>query len=204
MIYTKVCGITNVSDAVKAVEAGADALGFNFFSESPRYIELDQARRIINEVPDTIWKVGVFADANPEYVREHAQSLNLDFLQFHGDETPYYCEQFAAPYWKAFRLKDEKTLALMKKYQASAYLVDAYQKGILGGTGLLANWDLALEAKQYGKLVLAGGLRPENVQEAIAIVQPWAVDVCSGVESSPGVKDPDKMFEFVCKVRESP
>lgn len=201
MTLVKICGITNLDDAMVAVDAGADAIGFNFFPGSPRYIQPDKARAIRIELPDVIMKVGVFADAQAEQVREIGQWVELDFLQFHGDETPYYCEQFATPYWKAFRLHEKRTLELMKKYRPSAYLVDAYHEKLLGGTGQLADWKLAVKAKAFGKIVLAGGLNPDNVAEAILAVDPWAVDTCSAIERRPGFKDHDVMSKFVEKVK---
>ncbi len=202
MALVKICGITNEEDALAAIEAGADALGFNFYSKSPRYIDIETAREISLAMPESILKVGVFVDAPEEQVRVHSQVAALDYLQFHGDETPYYCEQFATPYWKAFRLRDEKTLALMEKFEPYAYLVDAYQEGMLGGTGTVADWDLAVKAGQLGRLVLAGGLSPDNVEMALATVRPWCIDVCSGIETRPGIKDPVAMIEFIKRVKE--
>lgn len=201
MTLIKVCGLTNLADALTAVEAGADFLGFNFYEKSPRSIQAQDAWEICQELPAAIQKVGIFVDAAEIFVQEVSQLIGLDYLQFHGDETPYYCEQFATPYWKAFRLKDEKSLELMEKYQPDAYLVDAYQPGAWGGTGKVANWDLAVEAKKLGRLVLAGGLNPDNVAEAIAAVEPWCVDVASGVESAPGKKSPEAIEQFIKNAR---
>lgn len=195
--FVKICGITNLDDALAAVESGVDALGFNFVPESPRFIEPQEATEIALEIPEVVQKVGVLADAAEEVVHSICQLVPLDFLQFHGDETPYYCEQFPIPYWKAFRLKDEKTLALMGKYSPAAFLVDAYQEGVLGGTGEVADWDLAKRAKDVGRVILAGGLNADNVERAIDTVKPWGVDVCSGVEVEPGKKDPALIDEFV-------
>lgn len=200
MTLIKICGITNIDDALNAVEAGADILGFNFYSESPRYINPDLAREIDLELPSSIIRVGVFVDAPEEFVRLVSHCVSFDYLQFHGDETPYYCEQFATPYWKAFRLKDKSTLELMKKFHPYAYLVDAYEKGVYGGTGQLAKWDLAVKASKLGRIVLAGGINPDNVEEAITTVHPWCIDVCSGVEYQPGIKNRDAMVELVEKV----
>ena len=202
MTLVKICGITNIEDALGAVQSGADAIGFNFYPKSPRFIEPEQAALILEELPDSLMKVGVFVDLSAEAVREVCQIVGLDYLQFHGDETPYFCEQFATPYWKAFRLRDEKTLALMEKYQPYAYLVDAYQPGVLGGTGQLADWDLAREAGRLGRLALAGGINPENVTEALAAVEPWCIDVCSGVELEPGKKDHRAMEELIEAVKQ--
>jgi len=200
MTLIKICGITNIEDALAAIDAGADALGFNFYSESPRYIDPETAEVLVQELPEMIIKVGVFVDAAEDFVRPVAQLVELNYLQFHGDETPYYCEQFATPYWKAFRLRDEKTLGLMEKFEPYAYLIDAYEEGVLGGTGQRADWDLASRACQLGRIVLAGGLNPENVEQAIDTVHPWGIDVCSGVEIEPGVKDHKAMAELIERV----
>jgi len=201
MVKVKICGITSVDDALAAVEFGADALGFNFYQESPRYIDPRQAAEISLELPPNVWKVGVFADAPGEVVKEVHQMVGLDFLQFHGNETPYYCEQFSMPYWKAFRIKDSHTIELMAKYRPYAYLIDAYREGMLGGTGVTVDWSLAMKAKKYGKIILAGGLSPENVVAAVESVQPWAVDACSSIELRPGIKDHERMSELIKRVK---
>ena len=201
MTLVKICGITNLEDALDAVEFGADALGFNFYKKSPRAITPEKVKQILDEIPPTIWRVGVFVNESEDLVRDLSQTLGLDYLQFHGDETPYYCEQFALPYWKAFRLKDEKTLELMKKYHCDYYLTDAAVEGVYGGTGMTGNWDLAREAKKVGKIFLAGGLTPENVKNAIETVHPDGVDVASGVEKSPGKKDRAKLEKFIERVK---
>ncbi|QQR80872.1 MAG: phosphoribosylanthranilate isomerase [Deltaproteobacteria bacterium] len=192
-MLVKICGITNKEDAWTAIEAGADALGFNFYPKSPRYLDPEEAIKLIEDIPPNVLKVGVFVNEKESLVRDLCQYLSLDYLQFHGDETPYYCEQFATPYWKAFRLKDEKTFDLMKKYHPEYFLIDAYVEKAFGGTGVVTNWDLAREAKNYGKVILAGGLAPENIEAAIRAVRPEGVDVASGVESSPGKKDAQKL-----------
>jgi phosphoribosylanthranilate isomerase len=202
MTLIKVCGITKLEDAFAAVEAGVDALGFNFYPESPRLIDPEVARDISVELPGSVIKVGVFVDAAEEIVSEISQYLGLDYLQFHGHETPYYCEQFATPYWKAFRLKDERTLALMEKFDPYAYLIDAYQEGVLGGTGQVADWELASKASHLGRIVLAGGIDPDNVKKALAAVRPWCIDACSGIESEPGIKDHAAITELVKRVQE--
>lgn len=203
MTLVKICGITNLEDALAAVEFGADALGFNFYHESPRYISPEAAQKILEEIPPSIWKVGVFVNEPAESVIDLSQDLELDYLQFHGEETPYYCEQFAKPYWKAFRFKNEHGFDLMKKYHCDYYLVDAYSEKGYGGTGEVADWSLAREAKKIGKIFLAGGLTPENVKEAIRNVQPDGVDVTSGVESEPGKKDPAKLERFITAAKET-
>ncbi len=197
MVLVKICGITNLEDALDAVECGADALGFNFYRKSPRYIEPEKARVILDEIPPSVLRVGVFVNEAEEVVSDLSQTLTLDYLQFHGDETPYYCEQFATPCWKAFRLQDDKSLELLRKYRCDYYLVDAYVENAYGGTGVTGHWDLAREAKKAGKVILAGGLTPENVALAVKSVGPAGVDVASGVESRPGKKDRDKIEAFV-------
>ncbi len=196
-MLVKICGITNLEDALAAVEFGADALGFNFFPESPRYIAPEAAKEILAEIPPVVWKVGVFVNESEGRVRDLSLDLQLDYLQFHGIETPAYCEQFSTPYWKAFRLKDAKSLDLMKRYHCEYYLVDAFVENAFGGTGIVGNWDLAREAKKSGAIFLAGGLTPENVTEATQTVRPDGVDVASGVEKAPGKKDLQKLESFI-------
>lgn len=206
-MLVKICGITNLEDALAAIEFGADALGFNFYPKSPRFIEPEDAKKILDEIPPAISKVGVFVNESEEFVKDLSQILSLDYLQFHGDETPYYCEQFASPYWKVFRLQNEgtdgaeKSFELMKKYHCDSYLIDTFSQDAFGGTGKTGNWELAREAKRLGKIILAGGLTPDNVEEAIRIVQPDGVDVASGVEKSPGKKDHSKLEEFISRAK---
>src|SRR3989338_8452003 len=145
MVLVKICGITNVDDALDAVEFVADALGFNFWKDSPRYIDPVEALKILEDTPPSVWRVGVFVNEQEQRVKDISIDLSLNYLQFHGDETPYYCEQFATPYWKAFRLKDEKGLELMKKYHCDHYLIDTYVQKGYGGTGMTGNWQLAAE-----------------------------------------------------------
>lgn len=203
MTLVKICGITNLDDALASIEFGADALGFNFYRKSPRTLDSDRARKIIQEIPPAIWKVGVFVDEPEERVKRLVVDLELDYLQFHGNETPFYCEQFGTPHWKAFRLRDQKSLELMQKYHCDYFLVDAFMRDQFGGTGKTANWMLAQAAKKYGKIILAGGLTDENVAEAIRIVQPEGVDVASGVESHPGKKDHAKLERFITNAKET-
>lgn len=200
-ILVKICGITNIDDALDAVELGADYLGFNFYPDSPRYVTPEKAQEIIQDIPGAIQKVGIFVNADRQYVIDVAVELGLDMLQFHGDETPDYCNEFGRPWMKAFRLKEEKEVAAIKDYDSPWLLVDAYVEKAFGGTGIVSNWDLAREAKQYGSLFLSGGLKPENIEMAIESVRPYAVDVASGVEQSPGVKDRYKMEELISRVK---
>lgn len=203
MVLVKICGITNLEDAMAAVEFGADALGFNFYKKSPRYIPIERLEKILPEIPPTVLKVGVFVNESEPVVKKMSVDLELDYLQFHGTETPSYCEQFGTPYWKAFRLKDAKTLELMKKYKCESYLVDAYVEKVYGGTGVTGDWEMAREAKKIGKILLAGGLTPENVALAIQTVQPFGVDVATGVEVHAGKKDYAKLERFITNAKEA-
>jgi len=194
----KICGITNRADGLMAAEAGADALGFIFHPPSPRYIEPAAAAAIARELPPHIVKVGVFVNAPEDLVVGASTACGLSLLQFHGDESPEYCLQFGLMSMKAFRIKDAASLEALPRYATDAWLLDAYAPDQLGGTGAVFNWDLAIEAKKFGRLIaLAGGLSPENVAEAVRRVQPFAVDVSSGVEQSPGRKDPAKVRAFI-------
>ncbi len=198
----KICGLTNLEDTLAAIEMGADYLGFNFYPESPRFLEFEEAERIIEEVPPNIFKVGVFVNADYQTLVDYAQFLNLDLIQFHGDESVEFCQQMARPWMKAIRLDSEADLEKISLYPSEWILLDSYVPGQYGGTGLKPNWEIASRAKDYGKKVfLAGGLKPENVQLAIATVQPYAVDVASGVEKVPGRKDLAKMEEFITKAK---
>jgi len=194
----KICGITNLADAQAAVAAGADALGFNFSEKSPRHVALSAAADISRRLGPVILRVGVFVDAPEELVSRAIGECGLSLLQFHGDEPPEFCTKFGLMTMKAFRIRDAETLKEMGQYPTDAFLLDAWSPEARGGTGAIFNWDLAIEAKKLGKPVfLAGGLTPENVTDAVRRVKPFGVDVASGVESSPGKKDPAKMQAFI-------
>lgn len=197
----KICGLTNLDDAMDAVELGADFLGFIFYPESPRHVTLEAFAEIALEIPSEICKVGVFVNADPLFVVDMATEYDLRLLQFHGDETPEYCRQFARPYMKAFRPRNESDLAVIPTYEGEFVLVDSFVESVYGGTGITGNWDLARAAKAHGNLFLSGGLTPANVEIAIHAVKPFAVDVASGVESMPGRKDYRKMEEFIARAK---
>jgi phosphoribosylanthranilate isomerase len=198
----KICGISNPPDAVTAVEGGADMLGFMFYEESPRFVAVDTAAAIIRQLPPFVVNVGVFVNASADFVWRAIRACGLNLLQFHGDETPDFCLQFGVMSMKAFRMRDAESLQTLSAYHTDAWLLDAFVPGRHGGTGATFNWDLALEAKQSGRpIILAGGLTPENVGEAIRKVAPFAVDVSSGVESAPGKKDAAKIRAFIAAVR---
>jgi phosphoribosylanthranilate isomerase len=197
-VKVKICGITNTADALCAVETGADALGFMFYDQSPRSVSLPTAVEIIRQLPAFVVKVGVFVNAPNDFVLRAIGDCGLNLLQFHGDEPPEYCLQFGLMCMKAFRIRDAESLKALPQYQTDAWLLDAYALDKFGGTGETFNWELAIEANKMGRpIFLAGGLTPENVAEAVRKVQPYAVDVSSGVEASPGKKDRAKVCEFI-------
>jgi phosphoribosylanthranilate isomerase len=202
-VRIKICGITNAEDAVAAVGAGADALGFMFTEASSRMISAAAAAKIIRPLPPFVAKVGVFVDPTEEFVRKAIAETGIDTLQFHGEETPAFCARFAPlKVYKAFRVKDAGALEAMSAYQTDAWLLDSYVRGKPGGTGAIFNWEIACQAKEYGQpIILAGGLNPENVAEAIHEAWPYAVDVSSGVESTPGKKDHRLIHDFCAAVR---
>jgi phosphoribosylanthranilate isomerase len=201
-VKVKICGITSVADAEAAVQAGADAVGLMFYPGSPRHIATDIAHDIARSLPLHVIRTGVFADANPSDVFAAIQLCGLNLVQFHGAETPEYCLQFGVMTMKAFRVKNADFLLPMSAYQTDAFLLDTHVAGKAGGTGETFNWDLAIAAKKFGKpIFLAGGLTPQNVAEAVRKVEPFGVDVSSGVEQSPGKKDTKKMQDFIAAVR---
>lgn len=200
MVKVKICGITSYEDARAAVEAGADALGFVFYDKSPRFINPVRAAGIISKLPPFIQTVGLFVNEETEQVNWTADYCGIDVVQLHGDETPEDCLDVKRRVIKAFRIQKIISIAPLEKYQdyqVSGYLLDAWSPDAYGGTGRTFNWELAQAARQYGPVILAGGLTPENVAEAIRVVNPYGVDVSSGVESAPGKKDPEKVREFI-------
>ena len=204
MTKVKICGITNLEDALFAAGRGADALGFVFFSESPRYIDPGKAGEIIDALPPFISTVGVFADAQENFVKHAVNESGVGILQFHGSEGPDYCSSFGMPYLKAFKIRGMESLDALKDYpDAVAFLLDTYSEKEMGGTGVAFNWDIAVAAKPLSRIILAGGLTPENVAEAVRKVGPYAVDVSSGVEAIKGKKDPEAVRKFILAARES-
>lgn len=197
MTKVKICGITSLDDALVAVDAGADALGFVFFEKSPRNVDPEQAAGIIAHLPPFVQVVGLFVNAPLEFVNTTADRCGLDIVQLHGDETPGYCDMVRRRVMKVFRVRGMESLAPIADYRVSAYLLDAYSPNAYGGTGSLFDWDCAIAAKQHGPVVLAGGLDPENVASAVAKVRPYGVDVSSGVEAFPGKKDPELVRRFI-------
>lgn len=203
-VKIKICGITNRADAEAAIAAGADALGLMFYEQSPRAISIDEAQEIARVVPPFVLRVGVFVDPNPSDVFAAIQLCGLNLLQFHGEETPAFCQQFGMMTMKAVRVRDADSLTVLEQFETDAFLLDSYVPGKAGGTGERFNWDLAFEARKFGKpIFVAGGLTAANVAEAVRRTQPFGVDVSSGVESAPGRKDPAKMRDFIAAVREA-
>lgn len=200
MTLVKICGITNLEDALAAVEAGADALGFNFYQRSPRYISPASAHEITNQLPGSIMKVGVFVNEDLQSVLSIATEADLNALQFHGDETPEYCRQLEQTFViKAFGAGDDLDL---KAYEVDAIMLDSKDELLRGGTGRVFDWSIAQRANSsIPKLFLAGGLSPENVAEAIATVRPYAVDACSSLELTPGKKNHERVRAFINEVR---
>ena len=196
MVKVKICGITNLGDALVAAEFGADALGFVFFKGSPRFIPPDDARQITLRLPPFITTVGVFVDESPEEVERIMKHAAIDVAQFHGHEPPEACV-IGRRAMKAVRIKDLTDLDTLRHYRVSAFLLDTYTPEFFGGTGQIFNWEIAVDAKQFGKIVLAGGLNPDNIEEAIRRVRPYAVDVSSGVEEEKGKKDHTKLKLFI-------
>jgi phosphoribosylanthranilate isomerase len=205
MTRVKVCGITNLEDALAALEAGADMLGFNFYARSPRYLTPAEARKIIEHLPGSVSCVGVFVNESaPADVERIAREAGLHAVQLHGDETPEFCQSLRGlKTIKALRVGADFNVETAAAYRTDALLLDAYVAGERGGTGHTFDWTLAtLTRERVPRLFLAGGLNPDNVATAVAAVRPYAVDVCSGVETAPGRKSPQLMCRFVEKVRE--
>lgn len=198
----KICGITRPEDGLRAAELGVDAIGLVFVAASPRAVDVSQAAAIIARLPPFITRVGLFVDAAVDQVETVLNQVTLDLLQFHGDEPADYCEQFDRPYLKAVSMRPERdVLSYMAGYpSATGFLLDAYHPALAGGSGEQFDW-ARVPAQCPQSIVLAGGLHPGNVAEAIRQVRPYAVDVSSGVESAKGVKDPTKMAQFMLGVQ---
>lgn len=202
----KICGITREQDAVEAAHAGADALGFVFYPPSPRAVSAERAAELCQLLPPFIERVGLFVNASVSEVQAVLDIVPLSLIQFHGDESPDFCQQFATPYIKAIRISADNAEQALQQIEAHSmaqgFLLDAYEKGVPGGTGKTFDWS-KIPAELDQPLVLAGGLDADNVAQAMAEVAPYAVDVSSGVEVSPGVKDLAKINQFMQSVMQN-
>ena len=200
-VRVKICGITRIEDARAAAEAGADAIGLVFYKDSPRAVTVEQARAILAVLPPFTNSIGLFVDASKEYIESVLQECPLDLLQFHGQESRQQCAMYSRPYIKALRVQDaNQILSQVGEFpDARAILLDTYSKDMAGGTGQTFDWSLI--PKNIDKpVILAGGLKPDNVRSAILQVRPYAVDVSGGVEAAKGIKDPDKIRSFINEV----
>ena len=208
MVKVKVCGITSLADAEKALEYGADALGFNFYAASPRYLAPEKARAIVQQLPAGAWNVALFVNEAKERIRKVLTAdpmpdgrSGFKSLQFHGEESPDDCRGWDMQVIKAFRLKDKQSLEKLHNFPADYYLLDSWSAGY-GGSGASFPWEW-LEGFDTEKIILSGGLNPDNVADAIRRLQPYGVDVCSGVEVRPGVKDHEKIKHFISAAKEA-
>jgi phosphoribosylanthranilate isomerase len=204
MVRVKICGITNAADALAAVEAGANLLGFNFYEKSARYLTESAAAKIRAQLPENVESVGIFVNASAADIAALCNSLKLHAAQVHGDEPPEAVAELArsVPVIKAFRVEPEFSLKTLDEYgDAFAFLFDAAITGQYGGTGRTTDWDVARRAAKDHRIILAGGLKVENVAAAVRIVRPYGIDVASGVESKPGKKDHGRLREFIQEVR---
>jgi len=199
----KICGITSFEDAIMALDAGADALGFNFYPSSPRYIDPAAAQEIIRRLPPLAVTVGLFVNVDrPERVAEIAGTAKVQVLQLHGDESPAYCRELSDwPLIKVLRIGEDPVEENLDLYPVRAFLLDVKDERLFGGTGLSFDWNLAKGIDRKRPVILAGGIRRENVRAAIETVRPYAIDLCSGVESRPGKKDPEKLRSFMDEVK---
>lgn len=203
-VRVKICGITRVDDLYAACDAGADALGFVFYEKSPRHLTLEAAAALVREVPPFVQSVGLFVDADPAFVESVLRAVPLDLLQFHGDEQSADCARHGRPWIKAIRVRPDTDLLKCAAdfAAASGLLLDAYVPGVPGGTGARFDWRL-IPADLPKRVILSGGLTPDNVAEAVAQVRPWAVDVSSGVEAAKGIKDAQKIVRFISQAKAS-
>ncbi len=201
MVKVKICGNTNLDDTMAAVQAGADAVGFIFSAKSPRAVDPKTAAEIISRLPPFVTPVGVFVNEALSVVRQVMEECNISLAQFHGEESSQYCAKLGRSVIKAIRIRDRRDLEIMTSYQVAGFVLDAFVEGVPGGTGVTFDWDLAGEAQVLGPIILAGGLTPDNVLEAVRQVRPYGVDVSSGVEASPGKKDHAKVRAFVTNAK---
>lgn len=201
-IRIKICGITRTEDAKTAAHLGVDALGFIFVKKSPRYIEAQSAAEIVRELPPFVSRVGVFVDETIEKIVEICRIANIDTVQLHGSESPEFCAKVPLPVVKAISVNDETDISIIDTYAVSGILLDTWSTGMSGGTGKAFDWNIAKKACLRNEhIILAGGLGPSNLEDALSAVQPYGVDINSGVEIKPGIKNPHKIREVIRLVR---
>lgn len=206
MIRVKICGITNLADALAAVKYGADALGFIFYKKSPRYINPQAACEIISKLPPFITTVGIFVNETSEIIMDIREKCSLNLLQLHGEEPPEFLKMLKGGVIKALRVKDNTSPEIIKRFPAAnGFLLDSYTKDDYGGSGTTFNWKIAKEAVELSEqpIILAGGLTPDNVSEAVRTVRPYGVDTSSGVEKAKGIKDHKLIKNFIIKAKEA-
>ncbi|MBI2618834.1 MAG: phosphoribosylanthranilate isomerase [Ignavibacteriales bacterium] len=203
-LFVKICGITNLEDAMHAVRCKADAVGFVFYEPSDRYISPKVAAQIVTQLPDHVSKVGVFVHAEPKYIHEVVSKVNLSAVQLTGNEGADDLVGFETSVIKVFRIKPDFDVEVMRNYIVDAFLLDTHSEAKFGGTGRTFDWNIAVRAKEYGRIILSGGLTPQNIEAAVRFVQPYGVDVSSGVEIEPGKKDHQKVRDFVARAKNIP
>ena len=203
MIPVKICGITNLADAELAVEHGTSAIGFIFYEKSPRAITIQAAKYISERLSASISKVGVFVNHTKDYIARAISSIPLDAIQLHGDESPKFCDQFALPVFKALRIKNETSLRMMDEFNVEGFLLDSFSDNQYGGTGKPFDWSILKKYQHTTPIILSGGLTPDNIIDAIQEIYPSAVDVNSGVESSPGEKNHEKINYLFNQLKET-
>lgn len=200
-LFVKVCGITNLADAELASSLGADAVGFIFHKTSERFISPERAAEISARLPEHVSKIGVFVNSNQKYIHEVFNRVQLSAVQLYGKEGPDDLVSYEASVIKVFRVAPDFDVEVMRNYIVDAFLLDTYKEDLYGGTGKTFDWNIAVRAKEYGRIILSGGLDPDNIEAAVRFVQPYGVDVSSGVEKSPGRKDPIKLRDFIARAR---
>ncbi len=202
-VKVKICGITNLKDAFAAIDYGADALGFVFYEKSPRALKVNVARKIIGSLPPFVSTVGLFVNETVDGVRRIQKETGIDLVQLHGDESPETVSALGPGVIKVIRVQGMESFADLKSYAPRAFLLDAHHDTLFGGTGLAFDWDLTQWVEGDVPVIIAGGLTPENVAEAVAKTNPYGVDVSSGVEAEPGLKDAAKLKNFIQRAKQS-
>ena len=206
MMKIKICGLTNKDDALNAIALNVDALGFIFYEHSPRYISPEKVETFVLDLPPFINTIGVFVNATPDYINSVVKRCKLNGIQLHGSEPPEFCTQFSLPTIKAIPVREHSDITAIPKYKGcvNGILLDTKAENVHGGTGKTFDWGLALEAKEYDTpLILSGGINAKNIEKALKMVAPYGIDICSGVEKEPGIKDYNKMQELIGAIKTS-